>query len=195
MREEKDIIVFAGPSGVGKSTLVKFLVKNFDQFMFSVSATTRAIRQGDVPGKDYYFLSNDNFKKKIEAGDFIEYEEVYPGVFYGTLKSEIDKIIKLGRKVILDIDVLGALNLRKIYGEKVYIVFIKTESINSLKKRLKYRNSETEEQLKVRINRFKKELVLEDSFDETIINKTGDLKSSEKHVSDIVNFYFTNANN
>ncbi len=190
MSNRKNIMVLAGPSGVGKSTLAKFLVDNYKQFLFSVSSTTRKMRDNDVDGVNYYFLSGKEFKKNIDIGNFIEYEEVYPGVFYGTLKSEINKIIKSGKYTVLDIDVLGALNIKKIYGDSVYMVFVKAESVDSLKDRLKKRNSETKDQLETRIDRFKKELELEKLFDETIINETGKLDYSKEQISNIVNSHF-----
>jgi guanylate kinase len=190
MNKEKNIIVFAGPSGVGKSTLCKLLLNNFDNFEFSVSATTRSIRLGEVNGKEYYFFSQEKFKQYIEGEGFVEWEEVYPGTFYGTLKSEVERILNNGKKVVFDIDVLGAINIKKMYKEMAHIIFVKTESTEALEKRLRDRHSETEEQLQVRIARFKKELSLEGEFDETIINRTGDLDSSKKQIENIVHTYF-----
>lgn len=190
MNKKKDIIVFAGPSGVGKSTLCHLLLNNFDNFEFSISATTRNIRLGEKNGKDYYFFSQEEFKQHIEGEGFTEWEEVYPGSFYGTLKSEVERIINAGKKAIFDIDVLGALSLKKIYGSRAYIIFVKTESMEALEQRLRERHSETEEELKIRIARFKRELDLESSFDETILNKTGDLESSKVQIFNIVNSYF-----
>ncbi len=190
MNKNKKIIVFAGPSGVGKSTLCNMLLNNFNQFKFSVSATTRPIRLDEKNGKDYYFFSNEEFKGHIDGEGFIEWEEVYPNIFYGTLRSEVEKIMNEGKKAVFDIDVLGAINIKKIYGEKAHIIFVKTESPEALEKRLRERHSETEEELQVRIARFQKELGFEDQFDETIINKTGDLESSKRQIVDIVNKYF-----
>jgi len=190
MNKEKDIIVFAGPSGVGKSTLCRLLINNYKQFEFSISATTRNIRLGEKNGREYYFLSQEEFKQYIEEGKFVEWQEVYPGTFYGTLKSEVERIISAGKKAVFDIDVLGALNLKKIYGDRAHIIFVKTESMESLKNRLKARKSENEEQLKIRMERFDRELAMEGSFDETIINKTGDLDSSKKQIEKIVETYF-----
>lgn len=180
------MIVFAGPSGVGKSTLCNILLHHYTNFEFSISATTRKIRLGEKNGTNYYFFSEDEFKGYIEGEAFIEWEEVYPGCYYGTLKSEVDRILMAGKKVVFDIDVLGALNIKKIFGDRVHIIFVKSESIEALTERLRYRGSESEEELKIRIDRFEKELVYEDSFDDVVINKTGDLNTTQLKIIDIV---------
>ena len=186
----KDIIVFAGPSGSGKSTLCHLLLNNYRQFEFSISATTRGMRLGEVNGKDYYFFTQDEFQKHIDDENFIEWEEVYPGKFYGTLKTEIDRITNDDKKAVFDIDVLGALSIKKVFGNKAHIVFVKPESIEVLKERLKDRRSESEQDLAIRIDRFEKELSYEDSFDEVIINKTGELEMVKGSIDRIVDIYF-----
>ena len=183
---DKDMIVFAGPSGVGKSTLCNILLHHYKNFEFSISATTRKIRLGEKNGTNYYFFSKDEFKGYIEGEAFIEWEEVYPGCYYGTLKSEVDRILRVGKKVVFDIDVLGALNIKKIFGDRAHIIFVKSESIEALTERLRYRGSESEEELKVRIDRFEKELFYEGSFDDVVINKTGDLNTTQLKIIDIV---------
>lgn len=186
MNKDKDIIVFAGPSGVGKSTLTNILLDRYDNFEFSISATTRNIRDGEIHAKDYYFLSEDEFKKKINKNDFIEWEEVYPGRYYGTLKSEIDRIIDSGNKAVFDIDVLGAINIKKIFGNQAHILFIKPETVEALEKRLRNRGSESEHDLKMRIKRFEKELAYEGYFDDVVINTSGDLESTKQSVISII---------
>ena len=191
MRDEKKIIVFAGPSGVGKSTLCHMVVHQYpEKFSFAVSATTRPMRLNEIPGKDYYFLKDKDFRKKIENNQFIEWEEVYPGRLYGTLKSELDRISSLGKKMFLDIDVLGALNIKKQFGDQALIVLVKPESIGALEKRLRSRKSDTEDEIQIRIARFDKELSYEDQFDSVVINKTGDLDGSWKQISVLLDQYF-----
>lgn len=186
----KKIIVFAGPSGVGKSTLCNILLNEFDQFEFSVSATTRKIRLGECNGKNYYYFSEEEFKERIENGDFVEWEEVYPGRYYGTLHSEVSRIVDLGKKAVFDIDVLGALNIKKQFGEDAHVVFVKPESPEALVERLKNRGTENDQEIAVRKERFEKELSYEDQFDEVLINKTGDIQSSKDQVIAIAKKHF-----
>lgn len=183
----KKIIAFAGPSGVGKSTLCRVALRRYpEKFSFAISATTRPMRVDEINGRDYYFLDEEAFKQKIENDEFMEWEEVYPGRFYGTLKSELQRIESLGKKMFLDIDVLGALNIKKQFGDEALIVFIKPESIEALKERLTDRKSENEDDIKVRIDRFTKELSCEKKFDAVIVNTTGDLDSSKQQIDDIL---------
>ena len=137
------VIIFCAPSGSGKTTIVKHLLSVNKQLAFSVSACTRAQRANEVNGKDYYFLSHEDFKKKLVHGEFLEYEEVYGENFYGTLKSEIDRIWSEGNIVIFDVDVVGGLNLKKYFEEKALAIFVKPPSIEILSKRLKDRSTET----------------------------------------------------
>jgi guanylate kinase len=164
-------IIFCAPSGSGKTTIVKHLLSIDSRIMFSVSACTRARRENEVDGKDYYFLSVDEFKKKIEAGEFLEYEEVYGGRYYGTLKSEVDRIWAMGKAVIFDVDVEGGLNIKKYFGEKALSVFVKPPSIEALEQRLRFRSTETEETLRMRIDKAVHELAYEDKFDAVLLNK------------------------
>jgi guanylate kinase len=184
----KKIIVFAGPSGVGKSTLCHMALRYFpDTFSFAVSATTRSPRLQEMHGKDYFFLSQEQFKEKIENEEFIEWEEVYPERFYGTLCSEYDRIVSEGKKMLLDIDVVGALNIKEKFGDDALIIFIKPESLEELERRLYERKSESQEDIKNRVERFRKELSYEDSFDASILNATGKLESSQQQLFDIFN--------
>ena len=166
-----DMIVFTAPSGAGKTTIVRHLLKKFpDLLQFSVSATTRENRANEVDGKDYYFLSSDDFRKRIQNEEFVEWEEVYEDKFYGTLKSEIDRIIKSGKKVVFDIEVNGAENIKKLYEDRCLVVFVKPPSFIELVKRLTGRNTETPKSLEKRIRRIKKELLFENSFDKVLLN-------------------------
>lgn len=183
---KKKILVFAGPSGVGKSTLSNYLFDNYDNFQFSISATTRLPRDGESHAEHYYFLSLESFEEKIRNNEFVEWEEVYKGRYYGTLKSEIEKISEKGNVAVFDIDVLGALNIKKMFADEAYIVFVKPESIEALKKRLLGRGTESAQELDLRMNRFEKELSLQDKFDDIITNRHGELDESFAHVKNIV---------
>lgn len=167
---EGKMVVFAAPSGSGKTTIVRHLLDEYEQLAFSVSATTRPIRYYEEDGIDYYFLSNENFRCKIENKAFVEWVEVYEGRFYGTLKEEIERLWKEGKYVLFDIDVVGAMKIKEHYGEKCLAVFVKPPSIQTLIERLKKRKTESEASLNIRKERFKKELEFESRFDEVIIN-------------------------
>jgi guanylate kinase len=164
------VIIFCAPSGSGKTTIVKHLLNVDERLAFSVSACTRAKRAGETHGKDYYFLSMQEFKQHIAQNDFLEYEEVYGGNFYGTLKSEIDRIWASGKVVIFDVDVVGGLNIKNYFGDKALGVFVKPPSVEALEKRLRYRSTETEETLRMRINKAVHELAYETKFEQVILN-------------------------
>jgi guanylate kinase len=189
-QKKKKIIVFAGPSGVGKSTLCNMLLNEFDDFEFSVSATTRSIRLGEHNGKSYHFLSEKEFQQGIEHDDFVEWEEVYSGRYYGTLRSEVSRIIASGKKTVFDIDVLGALTIKKQFKDECHIVFVRPESKEALVERLKTRGTENEEEIRTRIERFEKELSYQDKFDEILVNKTGDIKQAREQVIAIAKKHF-----
>jgi len=164
------LLIFSAPSGSGKTTIVKNLIRNIPNLKFSVSATSRPPREGETEGKDYYFLSGKEFRQKISNGEFLEYEEVYDGIYYGTLKSEVERILDQGKNIILDVDVEGGLNIKKIYGNEALAIFIKTPSLGELKKRLQNRSTESSEKIKMRIAKAKKELNYASRFDVVIIN-------------------------
>lgn len=164
------IIAISGPSGSGKTTIVKTLLQNFPAFAFSISATTRPIRKNEVDGKDYYFLTANEFKSKIENKELLEYQEVYPDLFYGTLKSEISRMWKENRVPLLDIDVFGALNVKKEFEKESLIIFIHPGSIDTLKERLINRGSESEESFNTRIAKSETELNEAFKFDTIIYN-------------------------
>ena len=164
------LLIFTAPSGAGKTTIVRHLLGHFGELAFSVSATNRPMRPGEEDGVSYYFLSDEEFQARVAAGDFAEYEEVYPGRFYGTLRAEIDRIRATGRTVVFDIEVKGATNIKRMYPEDSYAVFVQPPSAAVLFQRLRDRNTETEEQLRVRIARAEMELGYADAFDQVLVN-------------------------
>jgi guanylate kinase len=182
------VIIFCAPSGSGKTTIVKHLLSVNKQLAFSISACTRLQRANEVNGKDYYFLSHEDFKNKLVNGEFLEYEEVYGGNFYGTLKSEIDSIWSEGKIVIFDVDVEGGLNLKKYFQEKALAIFVKPPSIETLAERLKDRSTETAETLQVRIGKAVLELVYESKFETVLVNENlaEALAKAEQLVNDFI---------
>ncbi len=164
------MIIMTAPSGAGKTTIVRHLLKKIDRLSFSVSATTRAPREGEVDGKDYYFLSEKKFRKKIAKGAFAEWEEVYPGKYYGTLKKEIKRVWKEGKDIVFDIEVKGATNIKRIYENKALAIFIKPPSIEELLNRLQKRDTESTNSIKERISRAKEEMTYQNNFNVVLIN-------------------------
>ncbi len=164
------LIIFTAPSGAGKTTIVKHLLKVRNDLAFSVSACTRAKRASEVEGYDYYFLTSEEFKKRVENSEFVEWEEVYENQFYGTLKSEVSRLLNSGKNVIFDIDVRGAVNIQKYYRDNILSVFVKPPSTEILINRLMGRKTEDEASLRKRISRAKLELTFEDKFDLTLVN-------------------------
>lgn len=164
------LVIITAPSGAGKTTIVKHLKQKFPKLEFSVSATTRMRRINEVHGHDYYFLSVDEFKSLIRQEEFLEWQEVYSDQFYGTLKSEVNRIWGLKKHILFDIDVKGAMNLQRKFREKSLSIFIKPPSLDILMDRLTKRGSESPSQLKKRIIKLKEELSYESAFDESVIN-------------------------
>lgn len=164
------VIIFCAPSGSGKTTIVKHLLQTNQQLMFSVSACTRKRREGEVDGKDYYFLTREEFQRHINENDFLEYEEVYGGNFYGTLKKEIDRIWSQGKVVLFDVDVEGGLTLKNYFGEQALVIFVMPPSVEVLEQRLRDRSTETEETLQVRLNKAIKELEYKNRFGKQLLN-------------------------
>jgi guanylate kinase len=163
-------IIFSAPSGAGKTTIVRHLLSVLDCLAFSVSATSRTKRDYEIDGKDYHFISVEAFKTKIANNEFVEYEEVYPDHFYGTLKSEIEKIWNEGKHVIFDVDVIGGLNLKTYFGDASLAVFVQPPSTKALEERLRKRQSETEEKIQMRLAKAKKELEQATEFDFILLN-------------------------
>ncbi len=182
LKKPGKIIAISSPSGGGKTSIVKRLLKDFPELVFSVSATTRPKRQNEVHGVDYFFLTEKEFKEKIDKGDFIEWERFYD-YYYGTLKSFIDDNIYNGVSVLFEIDVKGALSLKKIYPESV-LIFIDPPSFEELVQRLKERKTESEQDLQKRIDRAKMELSLKEKFDYIFVND--ELEKAYKQVKSLI---------
>ncbi len=164
------ILIFCAPSGSGKSTFVQYLMRNYSNFELSISATSRAPRGQEQHGREYYFLSADEFKALIAADKLVEYEEVYPDHFYGTLRSEIERIQAAGRHVVFDVDVKGGLNLKRIFGKEALAVFIQPPSIEELQRRLEGRGTDSPEMIAKRVNKASLELQDAPYFDTIIVN-------------------------
>ncbi len=164
------MLIFTAPSGAGKTTIVRHLLDTFPELSFSISATTRRQRPHEQDGYDYHFITKEDFLKKIENGDFVEWEEVYENLFYGTLHSEVDRLWADGKHIIFDIEVKGATNIKKAYPEESLVVFIKPPSEEILFSRLRERNTESEDSLVRRIARAAEELAYENTFDYVLLN-------------------------
>jgi guanylate kinase len=179
-------IIFSAPSGSGKTTIVKHLLKNNPHLGFSISACTRDKRGRDEQnGKDYYFLTPEEFKSKIDDNAFVEWEEVYEGNFYGTLKEEIERIWNEGKAVIFDVDVKGGLHLKEYFGANALAIFVKVPSLDELSSRLRDRGTESEESLSRRLYKAKFEMSFEDKFDVSLVND--DMEKSFLEAETLVN--------
>ena len=177
-------VIISAPSGAGKTTLVNKLLKAKLPLLFSISACSRAPREGEEDKKDYYFLSIEEFKEKIKAQDFIEWEEVYQGNFYGTLKKEIERIWKEKKHVVFDVDVVGGISLKEYFNENSISIFIKPPSLEALSKRLKKRNTEDRKSIKNRLEKSFEEMKSIDKFDKIIVND--ELNISTKNIIETV---------
>ncbi len=167
---KKQLIVLSAPSGAGKTTIARYLLSRFtDKLRFSVSATTREKRPGEIDGKDYYFLSREEFEHRIGAGELIEYEEIF-GNYYGTLHSEVDDALARGEFLVFDVDVKGALSLRLAYPNDTFLLFVAPPSMEELERRLRYRQTESDEQIAIRTARAEMEMQWQKEFDEVIVN-------------------------
>jgi guanylate kinase len=182
------LLIFSAPSGSGKTTVVQHLIRLYPELEFSISATSRKKRNNETDGKDYYFLSVEDFRKKIENQEFIEWEEVYKGQYYGTLKMEVERIRNKGSHVVFDVDVVGGLNIKKLYGNNALAVFVKAPSVKVLEERLRARSTEDEQSLKRRIEKSIGEMSYADKFDCVLVNDRLDiaLLDAEKIVADFL---------
>lgn len=184
------LVIFCAPSGSGKTTIVHYLLKNNDHLGFSISATTREKREGiEEHGKHYYFLKKEDFQDRIARNELAEWEEVYNGTYYGTLKSEIERQWKKGKTVLFDVDVKGGLNLKRTYGDKALAVFVKVPSITVLEQRLRSRGTENEENLRTRLQKVKEEMEYAPFFDEVLVND--DLEASFKKAQKLVDDFLS----
>ncbi len=185
------LFVFSAPSGSGKTTIVQYLLAQEELNLdFSISCTSREPRGDEKHGKDYYFISLKDFKQHIKNGDFLEWEEVYRDNFYGTLKSEIERIWAQGKNVIFDIDVVGGLRIKKKYPDKTLAVFVKPPSVDELKRRLKKRKTESDERINMRIAKASVELATAPQFDNIIKNK--DLDTALNEAKELVTSFIKN---
>jgi len=178
------LIIVTAPSGAGKTTIVRHLLSKYPELAFSVSATTRAQREKEVDGKDYYFITPDRFKELISEEAFLEWEEVYTDQFYGTLKSEAERLWGEGKHIIFDIEVHGATNLKNVYPDKTLTIFVKPPTPEALAERLRGRRSESEESLRKRIEKSTYELSFEKNFDIVLVNDV--LEDALKEAAGIV---------
>jgi len=180
----KKLLVFSAPSGAGKTTIVRHLLDKFPQLVFSVSATSREKRGQEQDGVHYYYFSDEEFRNKIRSNEFVEWEEVYPKQFYGTLKTEIERLWSENKVVVFDVDVIGGLNIKELYGDAARAVFIKPPSIKHLEKRLHDRGTESEESMKKRMAKAERELTYGNRFDDIIVND--DLERAKSEAEKIV---------
>ena len=181
------LVIISAPSGAGKTTIVKHLLNSGLNLSFSISATTRPLRGNEIEGVDYFFLTVSDFRKRIESNEFVEWEEVYDDLFYGTLKCELDRIWAKNNHVLFDVDVRGGINLKKQFGQKSIALFIMPPSVDELENRLIKRDTESPVKIKMRVEKAKEELKLADQFDAIIINDQ--LEKASKEVVSIVSSF------
>ncbi|MAN02320.1 MAG: guanylate kinase [Owenweeksia sp.] len=178
------VIIFSAPSGSGKTTLVRHLLTCKLGLEFSISATSRAPRGGEVDGKDYYFLNDEDFRQSVLNGEFIEWEEVYSGSMYGTLRSEVERIWSHGKTVIFDMDVVGGLNLKSLYKDNALAIFVMPPSMEELERRLRGRQTDDEDKIRQRLAKARKEIGRSDRFDHILLNN--DLETAKKEAEKLV---------
>ena len=164
------LVIFSAPSGAGKSTLVNYLLPQFPQLSFSISATSRAPRGQEEHGKDYYFLSSEEFKVRVAQDELLEWEEVYSGTYYGTLRTEVERIWSEGKVVVFDIDVVGALNLKKQFGDRALTLFVQAPSVEILEQRIRGRGTDSEEKIQQRVAKATIEMARAPEFDKVVVN-------------------------
>lgn len=183
--QQGKLIVFSAPSGSGKTTIVKYLLTQLQLHLdFSISATSRYMRDGEINGKDYYFISPEDFQKKIAENAFVEHEEVYKDNFYGTLKTELERIWSEGKHVIFDIDVVGGLNIKNQYPDQTLAIFVNPPSVDELERRLKFRQTESDEKIAMRLEKAERELARAPEFD--VILENHDLETAKNEAVQLV---------
>lgn len=182
------VLIFSAPSGSGKSTVVNHILGLHPEVEFSISATSRAPRGQEVNGVEYWFIGTDEFRRRIAADEFVEYEEVYPGRFYGTLKEEVKRIWDKDHVIIFDVDVKGGVNLKKYFGEKALSVFIQAPSIEELRRRLVFRGTDSPEEIEKRVGKAAEEMAYADKFDYILVNDDLEtaLAEAEKVIGDFL---------
>lgn len=178
------LIVLSAPSGAGKTTIMRYLLQQDLSLSFSISATTRQPRGTEVHGKDYYFFTVEDFRQKIADGAFVEYEEVYPGCFYGTLKSEVERLTSQGKHVVFDVDVVGGVNIKKMYGKRALTIFVQPPSIEALQQRLQTRATDSPEMIETRIAKAAYEMTFAQQFDVVIVND--DLPKAQQEAEQVI---------
>jgi len=183
------LVIFSAPSGSGKTTIVKHLIEKIPNLGFSISCCTRNMRGGEVHGEDYYFLTKEVFESKIESNSFVEWEEVYKGNYYGTLKEEVERLWSLGKTVVFDVDVIGGLNLKKYYKEQALAVYVKVSDVEVIKERLRKRGTEDEASLQRRVDKMLEEMKFMEDFDVKLNNDIlqESLVNAENLVKDFIN--------
>jgi len=186
--KKRKVFIFSAPSGSGKTTIVRALLDAGLPFSFSISATSRPSRKTETHGKDYYFVSPEEFKQKVENDEFVEWEEVYENVSYGTLKSEIERIFENGKYPIFDVDVVGGLNLKKYFGDDALAVFVQAPSIEIIEKRLRNRSTDDEESIQKRLAKSAYEMSFATQFDTIIINDNLNkaIEETKKQIQDFL---------
>lgn len=187
------IIIFSAPSGSGKSTIINFLMKQNLNLAFSISATSRPPRGTEQNGVEYFFLSPDEFRQRIANGDFLEYEEVYADRFYGTLKEQVEKQLEQGQNVVLDVDVKGGCNIKKVYGNRALSIFIQPPSVDELRKRLNSRGTDAPEVIEDRIARAEYELTFAPKFDKIVVNDN--LEQAQQDALNVLTDFLANQEN
>ncbi len=173
------LVIFSAPSGAGKSTLVNYLLPQFPALSFSISATSRSPRGREQHGKDYYFLSSEEFKARVAGDELLEWEEVYAGTYYGTLRSEVERIWAQGKVVVFDIDVVGALNLKRQFGDRALALFVQAPSVEILEQRLRGRGTDSEEKIQQRVAKATIEMARAPEFDKVVVNDDLDTAKAE----------------
>jgi len=189
---KKKLVIISAPSGAGKTTIVKHLIDSGLNLSFSVSATTRPLRGSEKDGVDYFYLSVPEFKRRVENGEFVEWEEVYTDLFYGTLKSELERIWNESKAVLFDVDVKGGLNLKKIFGDDAIAVFIMPPSVEELEKRLIKRATDAHEKIRMRVEKAREEILLANAFDIIIVNDN--LETARDEAFQKINGFLLNIN-